>query len=284
MSELPADLVAGLDVSGVTPVHGGDISRAYRLETSQGPVFCKTHSSPPPRMFEREAAGLAALAAVVTGCIRVPRVLAVAEHGLVLEWIEPGRREDTTEQDLGRGLAAVHSAPAPAFGGLDSDRGGYIGSVLVDLTRTESWPEFYFHRRLGPLVAQAIDARAVPGEARTLLDRLEPRAEELCGPVEAPSLVHGDLWGGNRMVGAGGVNWLIDPAAHYAHREIDLAMMRLFGGFSPDCFAAYDEVFPPATGWRERVAWYQLTPILVHAILFGGSYGAEALAVLRSYA
>ena len=86
------------------------------------------------------------------------------------------------------------------------------------------------------------------------------------------------------MVGADGVNWLIDPAAHWAHREIDLAMMQLFGGFGSECFAAYDEAFPLADGWRARMRWYQLPPLLVHAILFGGGYGASVISVLRGYA
>src|SRR5690606_28934753 len=111
-----------------------------------------------------------------------------------------------------------------------------------------------------------------------------PRAAELCGPAEAPALVHGDLWGGNRLVDRDGTSWLIDPAAHWGHRELDLAMMQLFGGFDRAVYDAYDEAFPLAPGWRDRVSWYQLPPLLVHAIRFGGSYGAAALAALRRYA
>ena len=124
----------------------------------------------------------------------------------------------------------------------------------------------------------------MPQEALHLLDSLEPRIAELCGPAESPSLVHGDLWAGNRLVDQTGVNWLIDPAAHYAHREFDLAMMQLFGGFGREAFTSYDDAYPLADGWQARVPWYQLTPLLVHAILFGGSYGASIMSVLRGLA
>jgi fructosamine-3-kinase len=96
--------------------------------------------------------------------------------------------------------------------------------------------------------------------------------KELVGPPEPPARLHGDLWAGNRLVGAGGVNWLIDPATHGGHREFDLAMMRLFGGFGNDCFAAYEEMAPLADGWVDRVPLHQLAPLVVHAIKFGGPY------------
>ena len=103
------------------------------------------------------------------------------------------------------------------------------------------------------------------------------------GDPEPPALLHGDLWRGNRVIGAGGRNSLIDPAAHCSHREFDLAMMRLFGGFGEDCFAAYDEAFPLADGWAKRVSLHQLAPLVVHAIKFGGDYPAAVEAALSRY-
>ncbi|WP_454162008.1 fructosamine kinase family protein [Gordonia iterans] len=348
LSSLPPELIDGLGVRSAWPVSGGDIAWAYRLDTADGPLFLKWRPDASPGLFQREAAGLQALRAH-SGELCVPEVLRESASGLVLEWIESGPSSSTTEADLGRGLAALHRTTNPSFGGLDGVSAGYLGSAQVDLTPTADWPEFFVERRVRPLIDRGIAEGAVPAEARSLIDRLAPRAAELCGPPEPPALVHGDLWAGNRMVGAGsaasgpdgrgagsaasgpdgrgagsgasgpdgrgagsgasgpdgrgagsgasgpdgrgadgrgtgGRNWLIDPAAHWAHREIDLAMMTLFGGFGPDCFAAYDEAFPLAEGWRERLRWYQLPPLLVHAILFGDGYGAEALAVLRHYA
>ncbi|MFT4085638.1 MAG: fructosamine kinase family protein [Gordonia sp. (in: high G+C Gram-positive bacteria)] len=279
---LPAELIDGLGVRLARPVSGGDIARAYRLETGDGPLFLKWRPDSTPDLFEREAAGLRALRRH-RGELGVSEVLRESPRGLVLEWIESGPPTSTTEVDFGRGLAALHRTTHDAFGSLDDALAGYLGSAQVDLTPTADWPEFFFGRRVVPLVNRAVAEGRLSPEARELTRRLAPRARELCGPPEPPALVHGDLWAGNRMVGAGGENWLIDPAAHWAHREIDLAMMSLFGGFGGDCVAAYDEAFPLADGWRSRIRWYQLPPLLVHAILFGGGYGGAALDVLRAY-
>lgn len=278
---LPAELVAGLDVRSATPVTGGDVARAFRLDTGDGPLFLKWHPSPSAGMFEREAAGLRALRSTTT--VRVPDVVREAASGLVLEWIEPGARSSTTEAEFGHELAGMHRTTHETFGGLDGAPDGYLGSQPVDLTPTATWPELFFDRRIVPLTATAIGKGRLDPAARSIVDRLAPRAAELCGPAERAALVHGDLWAGNRLVGHDGRNWLIDPAAHWGHRELDLAMMQLFGGFGDAVFGAYDEAYPLAGGWRDRVPWYQLPPLLVHAIKFGGSYGAAALTAMSRY-
>jgi fructosamine-3-kinase len=277
---LPDSLVAGLDLTGVTPVGGGDIARAFRLDTSIGPLFAKTLADPRPGMFEREAAGLRALRA--TGTIDVPAVVREDPHGLVLEWIDIGGDRTAADADLGRRLASLHRTTGPHFGALEPSVNGYIGSQPVDLTPTDDWSEFYVERRVRPLTARAVAAGRLVTAAEGIVDDLAGRAAELCGPPEPPALLHGDLWAGNRMVDRQGANWLIDPAVYWGHREVDLAMMRLFGGFGEPAFAAYDDVYPLAGGWRDRVPWYQLVPLLVHAILFGGSYGRAAMDVLVS--
>ncbi|NLG22440.1 MAG: fructosamine kinase family protein [Actinomycetales bacterium] len=289
---LPADLVAGLEVQSATPVSGGDIARAYRLETPHGPLFAKTHPTPSPGMFEREAAGLRALREHAPAELGVPQVLRESSRGLVLEWIDEGSMPSRpTEVALGRALAHLHGAGSrtgrTTFGGLgegsDGDSHGYLGSVAVDLTPTDNWAEFYLHRRLEPLVTRAVGEGRLDPAAIDILSELEPRTAELCGPITTPALLHGDLWGGNRLVDTAGRNWLIDPACFWGHPEVDLAMMQLFGGFGPECLDAYQEVSPLADGWRDRVAWYQLAPLLVHAILFGGGYGDAALRALTRY-
>ncbi|QKT07953.1 fructosamine kinase family protein [Gordonia sp. X0973] len=281
--DLPHELIEGFGVRAAYPVSGGDIARAYRLETADGPLFLKWRPESTPDLFAREAAGLRALYAH-RGDLGVPEVLRETGVGLVLEWIESGAPSPSTESDFGIGLARLHRTVGDRFGSLDGALAGYLGSVEVDLKPTDDWAEFFVHRRVIPLIERGIALGVVSGEARGLIERLAPRADELCGPPEPPSLVHGDLWAGNRMVGVGGRSWLIDPAAHWASREIDLAMMTLFGGFGRKCFTAYDEEFPLADGWRERLRWYQLPPLLVHAILFGGGYGRSAVDVLRHYA
>ncbi|GAB48297.1 fructosamine kinase family protein [Mobilicoccus pelagius] len=136
---------------------------------------------------------------------------------------------------------------------------------------------------LRPLVERAVSAGRVSPQATDILDRLTPRVEDLCGPTEPPAPVHGDLWAGNRLVDVEGRSWLVDPACHYAHREIDIAMMHLLGGFGPEVMSAYDVECPLADAWQERIPWYQLSPLLVHVILVGGGYGQAVVDALRRY-
>lgn len=269
---LAAAVAAALDVEVValTPVHGGDVAEAFRVGLADGrTVFAKTHRQPPPEFFVTEATGLTWLREA--GAVAVPEVLAVLDDppALVLEWIDEGRPGSTTEADLGRALAALHRAGAPSFGREDRRTTGSRGLPNEPVA---TWAAAYAENRLRPLARLARDGRALPPDACLDLELVADRLAELGGPPEPPARLHGDLWAGNRLVGAGGGNWLIDPAAHGGHREFDLAMMRLFGGFGAECFAAYAEAFPLADGWAARVPLHQLAPLAVHAIKFGGSY------------
>ncbi len=276
--------LTGARVTAVRRVTGGDINAAYRVEldrpvepTGAAVVFVKTHPAPPPGLFTAEAGGLAWLADA--GAVRVPRVVAVSDAALVLEWIDPGRDSPTTDERLGRELAALHRAGAAAFG---HEHDNYVGLVPQDNRALDTWPEFYATRRIEPLIRRAVDGGRLPVAATDLCARLCARLPDRCGPPEPPARLHGDLWSGNRLTAAAsGEPVLIDPAAYGGHREIDLAMMRLFGGFSPVVFAAYGEVFPLAPGHEERVELYQLYPLLVHVVLFGGGYAERALTVMR---
>jgi fructosamine-3-kinase len=140
-----------------------------------------------------------------------------------------------------------------------------------------TWPEFYASRRVMPYVRAAVDRKALTVEQAHVIEQVMRKIHDLAGPDEPPSRIHGDLWSGNVVWGTDGDVWLIDPAAHGGHRETDLAMMALFGLPHLDrVIAAYDDAAPLAAGWHERVPLHQLHPLLVHAVLFGGSYGARA--------
>jgi fructosamine-3-kinase len=271
----------GTVLSRATPLSGGDVAIAYRLDLEDGRrVFAKTHANPPPGAFTTEAIGLAWLRE--SGSVPIPEVVAVSDDPpyLVLEWIETGRPHRSTEVDLGRALAALHSSGAPCFGREDRRSTGSRG---LPNEPCDSWAEFYATQRLLPLARLAAEGRALPKRSIRELDAIAGRLTELGGPVEAPARLHGDLWGGNRVVDADGESWLIDPAAQGSHREFDLAMMRLFGGFGDACFAAYAEAFPLAAGWQERVSLHQLAPLVVHAIKFGGGYAAAVDDALGRY-
>jgi fructosamine-3-kinase len=309
----------GVRVTGGSRASGGSINQAWALELAGGGrAFVKTRADAAPGEYATEAAGLRWLAQA--DAVAVPAVLAVGDGDgppfLALEWVDAGHLDAAGEEDLGRGLAALHAAGAPDFGApppgapaplaapgaaarpetaAAADAGARpkagagaapgaapapraplrIGELSLSNDPAPDWPTFYARRRLAPLVALCLERRTLSASGARAVERVCERIGDLAGPAEPPARLHGDLWGGNVLAGADGRAWLIDPAAYGGHREVDLAMLRLFGAPSDRVFAAYDEAAPLADGHRERVELWQLFPLLVHAALFGGSYGAS---------
>jgi len=274
----------GRPVLRLAPISGGDLNDAYAAELGDGDrVFVKTATDAAPGAFTREAEGLRWLAE--PGALAVAKVLGVADDPdgprfLALEWIERGSASADTDAQLGRGLAALHRAGAPGFGG---GADVVLGPLTLPNAPAASWPEFYATRRLEPLARMAAARNALPDGAPALLERLVGRLEDLAGPPEPAARLHGDLWSGNVLVAADGRPWLIDPAAYGGHREVDLAMLALFGGSRPAVVAAYEEVAPLPAGHEDRVALWQVMPLLAHAALFGGGWGSSAVAAMRRY-
>ena len=268
------------------PVAGGDINEATRIELSDGRcAFVKTNLNAPRGMFPAEAKGLQWLREAQA--IRLPEVYAVCGDDatgqaayLVLEWVEPGRPSSDFDERLGRSLARLHLAHASSFG-FDSDN--FIGSLPQSNHGEATWPEFYLKRRLAPQVKRAVDSHRLDASTQRAFEKLARRLPELFSVFEPPARLHGDLWGGNLHVDASGVPCLIDPAVYGGHREMDLGMMRLFGGFSQRAFAAYAESYPLLPGFEERVPLTQLYPLLVHVNLFGGGYSTSVKQVVMRY-
>lgn len=206
---------------------------------------------------------------------QLPRLLA-------LEWIDQGVLSRAGEEEIGRGLAAVHRAGAPSFGATPVLGGGSAHAPMRfnELTLPNepraTWAEFYAENRLLALAEEAHRRGFFAADDVALVERLAERLPELAGPEEPPARTHGDLWAGNVLADDTGRPWLIDPVAHGGHREVDLALLSVFGGPSPRCFAAYDEAFPRAAGFAERTELWQLAMILLHVCLFGGSYITQA--------
>jgi fructosamine-3-kinase len=277
--------LGGAEIVEARSVAGGDINHAWALTLRSGiRLFAKTNPRAAAGMFAAEAQGLKWLAEAET--LRVPRVLG---HGdgegarfLLLEMIEPGRKRGDHDEVLGRGLAALHRFGAPGFG-LDHDN--FIGDLPQknhgEATSMSTWATFYRSQRLQPMLARGEKRGLVSAGLRRRFDELFERLPELVGPEEPPARLHGDLWGGNAITDNEGHPCLIDPAVYGGHREMDLAMMRLFGGFGARTFAAYDESHPLADGWQERVPLCQLWPLLVHVVLFGGGYVGSVEAALE---
>lgn len=298
----------GASLRGARPLSGGDINQAYAVDLSDGRrFFVKANDRAPLRMFECEAHGLEWLAA--SDALRVPAVETLGVAGgvggtafLVLELLEPGPRRGDYHEHLGRGLAALHRSGAPDVG---LDRDNYIATLVQpnqlpgspERNRERAsgqatgpgagpasrWAEFYAACRLLPMVERAVDRGVAPRSWVGDFDRLFAALDDLIGPDEPPARLHGDLWSGNLHVGPDGGPCLVDPAVYGGHREIDLAMLELFGSPPRRFWAAYDEAHPLAPGRDERVALYQLYPLLVHVNLFGGSYVGSVQAALRRY-
>ncbi len=269
------DAVAQAIGTTVTPVGGaggGSISSVTVVTTDDGrDLVVKHHPDPPSGMFTAEEQGLQWIGAAKGGP-RVPHVLAARDEApafIVMERIVRGPVTPEGDEELGRALAALHLAGAPTFG-LDHDN--LLATIPQDNTAEPDWATFLARRRLAPWARHARDIGHLPDRLARDLDVVVDRLPQLVGPDEPPARLHGDLWGGNAMRDERGAPVVIDPAVYGGHREIDLAMMRLFGGFGPRVFAAYEEAHPLADGWRERIALNQVLPLLVHVILFGGGY------------
>jgi fructosamine-3-kinase len=254
-------------------VGGGCINEGWRVELADGTsAFVKTRPTVSPDEYENEAAALRWLAE--PGAVNVPRVLGVSERVLALEWIDEGRLGERGAEQLGRGLAELHAAGAESFGGPKPLR---IRELEIPNTPSEDWPSFYAENRLLALI-DAVDAKT-----RQTVELVAERMSALAGPTERPARLHGDLWGGNVIADKEGEPWLIDPIAYGGHREVDLAMLRLFGAPSPRILDAYAEAAPLPDGHEQRVGLWQLFPLLVHAALFGGHYGAQVESTARRY-
>ena len=268
----------------LTRVAGGDINDAYEARWPGGDrLFIKTRKGLAGDAYRTEADGLRWLAEA--RAVRIPKV--VAQSGpddpvafLALEHMARTAPALDHDDRLGDGLAALHAAGAPGFG---YPHDNWIGSLPQSNHTRETWSAFYAEARVLPLVRRAIDDGRAPASWAALADRLAARLPELAGPSEPPARLHGDLWSGNVITDSRGQPVLIDPAVYGGHREVDLAMLALFGGLSPRVVAAYEARTPLAPGWKARTRLWQIYPLLVHTLLFRGSYVQAAEAAMRAY-
>ena len=232
-------------------------------------------------MFAAEAGGLAILKNAE--CIQVPNVIHNSDTGeysfLLLDFIRSRPPTADFWHLFGQQLARLHQRTSPDFG-LDHDN--YIGSLRQSNNHHLRWTDFLVEERIQPQVKMAVDGRLLDNHDLRRLELLYKKLPEIL-PVEPPSLIHGDLWSGNYMVGSDGNPSIIDPAVYYGHREMDIAMSRLFGGFSPEFYRSYNEEYPMEKGWEKRIELNQLYPLLVHVNLFGGGYSRQVRQILMGY-
>jgi fructosamine-3-kinase len=265
-----------------TPTGGGCINHGGRLRSAQDDFFLKwNYAGRFPGMFDAEAKGLALL--LGTGVLRIPRVVGTGIRDdyqfIVMEFISPAAKVRGYWRLLGIQLAALHRTSWHQYG-LDHDN--YMGSLPQENTPSHEWVSFFIERRLQPQLKSGMDAGRIGPDVAAQFDALYKRLPDILSE-EPPSLVHGDLWNGNVIVDDSGHPCLIDPAVYYGHREVDLAMTELFGGFERDFYEAYQEAFPTQPGLDERLGIYKLYPLLVHVNLFGGGYLSEVRSILRRF-
>lgn len=285
LSALQAAFGSDTAIIGQKQVYGGDINDAYALVLSDGQkIFMKTNAVNNYRFFSTEERGLSALRA--TGAIGVPKLLGTGidkERGfsfLLLEFLESTAPIKTYWEEFGRQLARMHRADCSAFGntyGFPEDN--FIGATVQKNTPKTSWIDFFRDCRLKLQITMAKQYFDVG--LRKKLDYLLTHLEDYIQEPAFPSVLHGDLWGGNVICGRDGKAWLIDPAAYVGDFETDLAMTELFGRFPSAFYAAYAEINPIDSGYRERKKIYQLYHILNHLNLFGRSYLGSVAALVE---
>lgn len=279
MSPEIAEKYIGLTVKSVVCIGGGNTSSSYKVDTASGPRFLKVHQlNAGPGLFEKEANGLRVLRSHCQ--FIVPEVIDTgivdAQQFIVLTWLnETGTGSWSS---AGRQLAHLHHTPQPFFGFTEDN---FLGSLFQRNTQHSSWADFYMTCRIMPFVSTLSNQGLLNSRDSQAAENFCHRLNELF-PSEQPALLHGDLWNGNFMFTDKGPA-IFDPAVYYGHREMDLGMTLLFGGFDKQFYEAYQEVYPLVKGWQQRVAYAQLYPILAHAIIFGETYVPAVRNILKPF-
>lgn len=256
-------------IDSITPIGGGCIHQAgvFQLEGQKYFLKWNIHSQ---KMFETEAKGLNLLRE--TNSVSTPQVIGYGSvkgtDYLCLEFIESSIQSKWFWKDFGNSLAHLHSSTTSNFG-LDHDN--FIGSLPQNNGRHTNWTDFFIQERLIPQLKLAHDKGLINSNLNLRFEQLYPKLSNLI-PAESPSLIHGDLWSGNFLVGSQGESVIFDPAVYYGHREAELAFTRMFGGFDTLFYQSYNDIFPLERGFEERVGVFNLYPLLVHVNLFGASY------------
>ena len=271
-------------IQALSPVSGGCISEALKLEMDSGELFfLKLNNSNPGDMFIREAHGLNEL--YKAKAIRIPKVINFESSFILIEFIKQNKKAENFYEEFGRKFAELHKFTGENFGFYEDN---YIGSNvqknIPDTNEKSNWTEFYFNKRILFQLKLAEKNGYATKELTTKINSLENKIGNiLSGSEEQPSLLHGDLWSGNFIADENGNACLIDPAVYYGHREADLAMTKLFGGFNSEFYHSYNEYFPLPAGYENRENIYKLYHVLNHLNLFGRGYYSQAIALLNFY-
>jgi fructosamine-3-kinase len=262
-------------------VSGGCINQAFQIKTESDHIyFVKINVDSPQNMFAAEAAGLDELRK--PNALNIPRVIKTATNYLILENIVAGIKTKYFWEDFGKSFALLHKFTAKSYGFYMDN---FLGSTLqINQSEASStWSDFFFTNRLLFQFKLAEKNDIVDSHFRNSFIKLEKRINSILDTQALPSLLHGDLWSGNFIASVDGSAWLIDPAVYYGHREADLAMTKLFGGFNNAFYESYNNEFPLDEGYKYRESIYKLYHILNHLNLFGKGYYQQAISLMNFY-
>ena len=267
-------------ITRATSVQGGEISEALKIELEDGQAFFlkfhKGNFNASKSIFTQEVKGLNTLRSVNTSLV-IPEVISHNNSYLLLEYLEEEKQGNDFQ--FGVDIAKLHKSSNELFGFSDDN---YIGSIGQSNRYHADWLEFFIRERIEPLVNKAMEGGLLSNKYSRIFERVFNYTYVIF-PDEPPALLHGDLWSGNYLFTKQGQAAIYDPAVYYGHREMELAMTTLFGGFNPAFYDGYQTEYPLQTGWEERQKLCQLYPLLVHALLFGGNYVQQSKALLDRF-
>jgi len=283
-SQLSIKLGCEVKIIAYNSIGGGCINHASKIETNVGTLFLKWNTNCATDIFVREAESLTELKKAADNNLLIPKVYVSKEVDstpgfLVQEYLSPGYSISNNDEKLGRGLAVIHQFKNENFGFINNN---YCGATLQNNSWSNNWVDFFRDNRLRFLLNLIQNKRPLPTSEIKVYEKLLYRISKLIPEKSDPVLIHGDLWSGNFMISEHDPV-LIDPAAYYADREMEFAIITMFGGFSQRFFDSYNEVNPLPDGWRQRNNLYQLYHILNHYYLFGGGYQSQALSVAKLF-
>ncbi|APY11741.1 fructosamine kinase [Seonamhaeicola sp. S2-3] len=268
-------------IQTIKPVSGGDISEAYVITTKSQNYFIKINTSDKLSMFKEEVNGLKAIANTKT--IATPKIYQYGTFNnksfVLMAWIDTKTPTSKDLKTLGTQLANLHKSTATHFGFKNDN---FIGSLPQSNKKHQNWTNFYVEERLQPQLKLAKSKQLLNPAEIPSTNQLKNILKPLFTDVK-PSLLHGDLWSGNYIIASNGTPYLIDPAVYYGHNEVDIAMTKLFGGFSNDFYNAYFKIFPANSNTNQRIEIYQLYYLLVHLNLFGSSYYGSVKSILKKH-
>lgn len=271
-----------VEIQRVSIVGGGSINDARRIQTSDGTYFAKINSAVEyPGMFEAESSGLTFLHKVCSFRVPLPIATGITEEiqWILMENINSTNKKPDFWEEFGRKLAEMHKHSSNLFGLSESN---YLGSLIQKNEKRTTWEAFFSEMRISPQLEMAKENGLATTEFLRLFDKMLSRVDRYF-PTEPPAALHGDLWTGNFMTDSQGEAVIFDPAVYYGHREMDLGMSKLFGGFDNRFYDAYNEIYPLEPGWEERIHVANLYPLLAHVNLFGGSYTGQVIQILRKH-